>query len=74
VDTALNLVMILISIVLIMIVLLQTKGSSFSGAFGGDTGSINRTRRGLEKTLFQLTIGVGILFGLVAFLSSIIVG
>ncbi len=73
-DTALNLVMIIISIVLIMIVLLQTKGSSFSGAFGGDTGSINRTRRGLEKTLFQLTIGVGILFGVVAFLSSIIVG
>ncbi len=66
--------MIIISIVLIMIVLLQTKGSSFSGAFGGDTGSINRTRRGLEKTLFQLTIGVGILFGLIAFLSSIFVG
>jgi preprotein translocase subunit SecG len=65
--------MIIISIVLIMIVLLQTKGSSFSGAFGGDTGSINRTRRGLEKTLFQLTIVCGVLFGVMAFLSSIII-
>ena len=73
-DTALNLVMIIISAVLILVVLLQTKGSSFSGAFGGDTGSINRTRRGLEKTLFQFTIIVAALFGIVAFLSSIITG
>ena len=73
-DTALNLVMIIISAVLILVVLLQTKGSSFSGAFGGDTGSINRTRRGLEKTLFQFTIVIAALFGVVAFLSSIITG
>ncbi len=73
-DTALNLVMIIISIVLTLVILLQTKGSSFSGAFGGDTGSINRTRRGLEKTLFQFTIIIGIAFAVMAFLSSIIVG
>ncbi len=73
-DTALNLVMIIISLVLVLVVLLQTKGSSFSGAFGGDTGSINRTRRGLERTLFQFTIIIGIVFAVAAFLSSIIVG
>ncbi|MDQ2683247.1 MAG: preprotein translocase subunit SecG [Chloroflexota bacterium] len=73
-DTALNLVMIIISLVLILVVLLQTKGSSFSGAFGGDTGSINRTRRGLERTLFQFTIIIGAVFAIAAFLSSIIVG
>ncbi|HQY30650.1 MAG TPA: preprotein translocase subunit SecG [Thermomicrobiales bacterium] len=72
-DTALSLVMIIISIVLIAVVLMQTKGSSFSGAFGGDTGSINRTRRGLEKTLFQFTIGIGIVFAVIAFLSSILI-
>jgi len=65
--------MIIISIVLIAVVLMQTKGSSFSGAFGGDTGSINRTRRGLEKTLFQFTIGIGIVFAVIAFLSSILI-
>ena len=73
-DTALNLVMIIVSAVLILVVLLQTKGSSFSGAFGGDTGSINRTRRGLEKTLFQFTIVIAAVFGVIAFLSSIITG
>ena len=73
-DTALNLVMIIVSLVLILVVLLQTKGSSFSGAFGGDTGSINRTRRGLEKTLFQFTIIIGTGFAVIAFLSSIITG
>ena len=71
-ETALNLVMIIISTVVILVVLMQTKGSSFSGAFGGDTGSINRTRRGLEKTLFQFTIVIGVVFGVVAFVSSIL--
>lgn len=71
-ETALNIVMIIVAIVLILVVLLQTKGSSFSGAFGGDTSSIYRTRRGIEKTLFQFTIGVGIFFVLLAIVSSLI--
>jgi len=71
VETALNVVMIIVSIVLILVILLQTKGSSFSGAFGGDTGSIYRTRRGVEKTLFQLTIGIAILFVVLAIASSL---
>ncbi len=71
-DNALNLVMIIVSVVLILVVLLQTKGSSFSGAFGGDTSSIYRTRRGLEKTLFQFTIVAGIVFAVIAFISSIV--
>ena len=70
-DTALRLVMIIVSLVLILVILLQTKGSSFSGAFGGDTGSIYRTRRGVEKTLFQFTIAIGILFVILALISSI---
>ena len=70
-ETALNIVMIIVSILLILVILLQTKGSSFSGAFGGDTGSIYRTRRGVEKTLFQLTIGIAILFVLLALVSSL---
>lgn len=71
-DTALNLAMILVSVVLILVVLMQSKGSGFSGAFGGDTSSIYRTRRGLEKTLFQFTIGIAIIFVLLALLSSLI--
>jgi preprotein translocase subunit SecG len=72
VDTAINLVMIIVSTVLILVILLQTKGSSFSGAFGGDTSSIYKTRRGLEKTLFEFTIGVGVLFVVLAIVCSIV--
>jgi preprotein translocase subunit SecG len=63
--------MVIVSLVLILVILLQTKGSSFSGAFGGDTSSIYRTRRGVEKTLFQFTIGIGVLFVVLALISSI---
>lgn len=69
-EVALNIVMILVSSVLILVILMQTKGSSFSGAFGGDSGSIYRTRRGVEKTLFQFTIGLAIVFVALAIVSS----
>jgi preprotein translocase subunit SecG len=72
VDTAINLVMIIVSVVLILVVLLQTKGSSFSGAFGGDTSSIYRTRRGVEKTLFQFTIGTAVVFVALAIVSNLV--
>lgn len=71
-DTALNLAMILVSIVLMVVVLLQSKGSGFSGAFGGDSSSIYHTRRGVEKTLFQITIGIAIVFVLLALVSSLV--
>jgi preprotein translocase subunit SecG len=73
VDTAINLAMIIGSVVLILLILLQTKGSSFSGAFGGDTSSIYKTRRGIEKTLFDFTIIVAVVFGLLAAISSIVI-
>ena len=72
VDTAINLVTIIVSVVLILVIMMQTKGSSFSGAFGGDTSGIYRTRRGVEKLLFQFTIGVACLFVVLAIASSFI--
>jgi len=71
VDIALNLVTIILSLVLITVVLLQTQGSSFSGAFGSTSDSIQRTRRGFEKTLFQFTIGIAVFFVVMCILSSI---
>jgi preprotein translocase subunit SecG len=71
-HTALDLAMLIVSIVLILLVLLQTKGSSFSGAFGGDTGSINRTRRGVEKTLFQFTIGTAGVYVVLAIANTLL--
>ncbi|HLA18130.1 MAG TPA: preprotein translocase subunit SecG [Dehalococcoidia bacterium] len=55
----LNVAEILISIALIAIILLQVKGE---GVGGLQSGSFVRTRRGLEKTLHQLTIFLVILF------------
>lgn len=69
---AMDIAMIIVSIVLMVLILLQTKGSSFSGAFGNDAGSINRTRRGVEKTLFQFTIGTGAVFVVLAIANSLI--
>lgn len=71
-QMALNIAMIIVSVVMIVLILLQSKGSSFSGAFGGDAGSINRTRRGVEKTLFQVTIGVAGVYVVLAIASSLL--
>ncbi len=70
-DNAIDMIMIIVSVVLVFVILLQTKGSSFSGAFGGDTSSIYTTRRGVEKTLFQFTIGIAIFFVLVSIVSGL---
>ena len=67
----LNVVQILVSVVLIFVVLLQTRGSGFSATFSSDS-SIYRSRRGVEKTLFQFTIGVAVLFVLVSIASVLV--
>ena len=69
-STYLNIVQILVSIILIVVVLLQTRGSGFSATFSSDT-SIYRTRRGVERTLFNVTIGLAVLFVLVSIASVI---
>jgi len=58
---SLNVGQILVSIVLIFTILLQAQGSGFGAGLGGTTNSF-RTRRGLEKTLFQATIALTVLF------------
>ena len=66
----LNLSQLLISLILIVVVLLQTRGGDIGAAFGaGGGGSSFRTRRGLEKTLFQLTIILAIIFVSISALS-----
>jgi len=65
-----NLLQIFISSILIVAVLLQAKGSGFGAALGGMSGgSTFRTKRGLERTLFQATILLTIVFIFISFLS-----
>ncbi len=66
-----NIIQIIISVALIAILLVQAKGTGLGGIFGGDT-SIYRTRRGVEKTLYQATIGLAIAFFAVSILSVLL--
>ena len=64
----LNIAQLLISLVLIIVILLQSRGGDIGAAFGGGGGGGGsfRTRRGIEKTLFQLTIVLAIVFVLIS--------
>jgi len=62
VSTYLNIGLIITSIALIASVILQSKGAGLGGLTGGDTGGVFSARRGIEKTLFRITIGLSILF------------
>ncbi len=66
----LNIIQIIISITLIVIILIQVKGET-GGVFGGGSGVV-RTRRGLERTLYNATIVLSAIFLLISLLSAIL--
>jgi preprotein translocase subunit SecG len=74
VQTILNIVQLTISILLISLILLQVRGSGLGRTFGSDSGSVRRTRRGIEKTIFQMTIVVAVAFVLVSLANAVVVG
>lgn len=51
----------IVSVALTLSVLLQARGAGLSGAFGGDS-SVYRSRRGIERRLWQFTIILIVLF------------
>lgn len=61
-ETFLDAALIIISIALIVSVILQSKGAGLGGLTGADTGGIFTARRGIEKVLFWVTIGLGVVF------------
>lgn len=70
VAQALPWIQVILATLLTIAILLQQSGAGVGGAFGGgDSSAINYTRRGAERTLFQATIVLGILFALSAFIS-----
>lgn len=72
--TYLRIVQIIIGACLIAAVLLQVKGKGLGGIFGGSDSGIYKTRRGAEKTLFNLTIILVVLFFLFALASVVFQG
>ncbi|MBK7202518.1 MAG: preprotein translocase subunit SecG [Anaerolineae bacterium] len=70
-KTYLFIIQIILSIAVMALVLLQAKGSGLSGVFGGD-GGVYKTRRGIERTLFNVTIGVSIAFFTISVISVLV--
>jgi len=60
-ETYFNIAQIILSTALILAILLQVKGGGLGGIFG-QADTVYRTKRGVEKTLFQLTIVLVVLF------------
>lgn len=59
---------IMVSIGLIAAILLQSRGAGLGATFGGES-SAYRSRRGVEKTLFQFTIVLAALFVIICLVS-----
>ncbi len=51
----------IMAVALMASILLQQRGTGLGGAFGGEV-TAYRSRRGIERTLFRLTILLGVLF------------
>ena len=68
--TVINIVQIIVSLTLIVILLLQMKGEGLSGAFGSDS-PVAHQRRGLEATLYNITIALAVLFLVFSMISAL---
>jgi preprotein translocase subunit SecG len=70
---ALRVIQIILSITVITFILLQPRGAGLGSAFGGSSaGSVFKTRRGVEKLIFNLTIVFVVLFALVSLISGLV--
>lgn len=70
-EVYLNIAQIVLAVTLVLIILLQVRGGGLGGIFG-QADSVYRTRRGLEKTMFQMTIALAIIFITVALVSLVL--
>jgi len=70
---AIRVIQIILSVAVIGFILLQARGAGLGSAFGGSSaGSVFKTRRGVERLIFNLTIIFVILFAAISLLSSFI--
>ena len=64
-------IQIIICVALIAVIMLQSRGDTSAGGFGGGTQSY-RSKKGLEKFLFYITIVLAVLFASVSIISIIL--
>lgn len=70
----LDIALIITSIALIVSIVLQNKGVGLGGLTGADTGGVFTARRGIEKTLFWITIGLSVLFFILTLVIIVVKG
>lgn len=63
-----NIIQIILAVALILAIMLQVRGGGLGGIFG-QADTVFRTRRGIEKTLFQITIVLIVLFVIISLIS-----
>jgi len=61
-ERFLDIALIITSVALIISVILQSKGAGLGGLTGSDTGGVYTARRGIERTLFWITIVLSVIF------------
>lgn len=71
-ETTIEIGLIITSIALIVSVILQSKGAGLGGLTGADSGTVFSARRGIERTLFFVTIGLSVLFFILAIIAILI--
>lgn len=70
-----SIALIITSIALIASVILQSKGVGLGGLTGsGDTGGVYTQRRGIDKILFWITIGLSVVFFILTILTVMFLG
>ena len=73
-ELYLNIAQIIVSVALITVILLQVRGGGMGGVFGGTETAVYKTRRGVERTIFNITIGLSIAFFVITILNVVVTG
>lgn len=67
-----NIAQIIISVALTVAILLQLRSSGMGGIFGGSESAVYRTKRGVDRMLFNVTVGLSVTFFIITILNAVI--
>jgi preprotein translocase subunit SecG len=73
-ENFLDIALIIVSVALVASIVLQSKGAGLGGLTGGDMGGTFSARRGIERTLFRVTIVLSVIFFSLAIYTVYIAG